>query len=169
MHVRRLLLAVSTAAVLVSGTVAMPALAGTAAPQDMIATPNVGPVGQVVTIHNAANSPCGGQQGDPPAQVDVSVLRPNEDVDELTVLTDDGTGDWSIEYTTTDLVGQYDVEATCVDQDIPSGAVARATDFDYTDTSFEIQAAEPTTTAAPTTTSTAAPAAAVGATAAFTG
>ena len=169
MNARRLLLAVSTAALLVGGTVAVPASAGNIVPRDMIASPNVGPVGQVVTIHNAENSPCGGQQGDGPAQVDISVARPDQVVDEITVLTDEGTGDWAVDYDTTDVLGTYDVEATCVDQNIPKGAVTRATDFDYTDTSFVIQAAVTTTTAAPTTTSTAAPAAAVAATAAFTG
>ncbi len=165
---RRLLLAVSTAVLLAGGSVAVPASAGIQPPHDMIATPNTGPVGQVVTIHNAANSPCGGQQGDAPAQVDISVARPDQVIDEINVLTDDSTGDWSIEYTTTDVVGQYDVEATCVDQNIPAGAITAATDFDYTNTSFEIVAQVPTT-AAPTTSSTAAPAPAVDATAAFTG
>jgi len=171
MNSRRIILGAAAAAFMVTGLVAAPAGAGVTAPADMIATPNTGPVGQNVVISNASNSPCGGQEGDGPAQVDLIIVRPDTTEDNLTVLTDDATGDWSIGYINTDLLGVYTVEGYCGDQPNPS-VHANATDFFYTDATFEITADEPTTTtttAAPTTSSTAAPAAAVAATAAFTG
>jgi hypothetical protein len=164
---RRLLLAVSTAVLLAGGSVALPASAGVQAPRDMIATPNTGPVGTNVVISNAENGPCGGEEGDGPAQVELIIIRPDGTEDDATVLTDDETGNWSVGYINTDLVGVYTVEGDCSDQDVPEVRV-NATGFSYTDATFTITADEPTsTTAAPTT--TAAPAPAVAATAAFTG
>lgn len=167
MHARRLLLAASTAVLLLGGlSVATPAGAGVQAPHDMIASPNTGPVGTHVSISNAENSPCGGQLGDGPAQVDVLVTQPDGNDSNASVDVDEA-GNWVIVYLDTTQVGTYTAVADCLD--VPSGAVPRATDFAYTPVTFVITAAEPTTTAAPTTTSTAPAAAAVDATAAFTG
>jgi len=167
MHARRLTLAVSAAVFLVAGiSVAVPADAGVQAPHDMVASPNTGPVGTHVTISNAKNSPCGGQDGDGPAQVDVLVTQPNGD-DANASVAPDLDGNWELVYFDTAQVGTYTAVADCIDA--PTDLVTRATDFGYTPVTFVITADEPTTTAAPTTTSTAAPAAAVAATAAFTG
>ena len=170
MSPRRILLGAAAAAFLVTALSASPAGAGNIIPRDMIASPNTGPVGTHVAISNAANSPCGGQEGDGPAEVLITVTKPDSTTAE-TSATPAESGDWSLVYFDTDQVGTYGVEATCAEQD--SIKSTNATNFDYTDTSFVITAAEvPTTTpttAAPTTSSTAAPAAAVAATAAFTG
>ncbi|MGZ4717617.1 MAG: hypothetical protein ACXWCB_13090, partial [Acidimicrobiales bacterium] len=120
------------------GTLATPALAGNVAPEDMIASPNTGPVGQVVNIHNALNSPCGGQEGDGPAQVELIIIRPDTTEDDVTVLTDDATGNWSADYVNTDLVGTYTVEADCSDQQQVPDVRVNATGFAYTDATFQI-------------------------------
>ena len=168
MNPRRIVLG-AAAAFLLIGIAAAPVGAGVAAPRDLIASPNTGPVGTHVTISNAANSPCGGQEGDGPASVDVLVTKP--DGTDANVSIDVGeSGDWELVYFATDQVGTYLVDGQCIDES-DGDQVANATGFDYTETSFEITAAEvsTTTTAEPTTSSTAAPAAAVAATAAFTG
>lgn len=152
---------------LTGGIVAVPASAGVQAPHDMIATPNTGPVGTNVVISNAENSPCGGQEGDVPAEVALIIIRPDDTEVDLTVPTDDATGNWSVGYTNTDLVGTYTVEGDCLDQQQVPNVRVNATGFAYTDLTFEITAQVPTTTATPTT--TAPPAPAVAATAAFTG
>jgi hypothetical protein len=165
MNARRLLLAVSVAVALLGGiSIATPAGAGIAVPHDLIASPNTGPVGTHITISNAENSPCGGQKGDGPAQADVLITQPDGN-DELASATADENGNWSLVYLNTTQVGTYLVDAECIDVPSPISG----TDFDYTEATFVITAADPTTTAAPTTTSTAAAAAAVDATAAFTG
>jgi len=168
MTARRLLLAVSTVALLAGGAAAVPASAGVAVPNDMIVTPNTGPVGTTVVISNAENAPCGGQKGDGPAVVQLDVVRPDSQDVEITIPTDE-SGNWSIGYLNTDIAGVYTVEGFCADDTQPSGAHTNATDFTYTNATFVITAAAPTTTVAPTTTSTAAAPAAVDATAAFTG
>jgi hypothetical protein len=144
--------------------------AGLQTPRDMTATPSTGPIGQVVVIANAANSPCGGQQGDGPAQVSLTVTKPDTQSEVTVVVLADSSGNWSYSYTTTDQLGTYTVEGTCTDvPNVP--AQVSATDFDYTDATFDI-VAPATTTTEPSTTTTVAPAvAAVAAqtTPAFTG
>jgi hypothetical protein len=166
MNPRRAIVGVSAAALLLAGILAGPVDAGVQAPHDMIATPNTGPVGTSVEIYNADNSPCGGQQGDGPAEVSVEIERPDGDV-EGTTATPDEEGDWSVGYIDTDVVGSYVVNASCFD--VESDVTSQATDFLYSPVTFVITGQATTATTAPTTTSTAAPASAVDATAQFTG
>jgi hypothetical protein len=124
----------------------------------MLAAPSSSPVGTTVNISNAANSPCGGAQGDAPAETLLTVTKPDGvTVTDATALSS-SAGDWSYAYTGTDQVGTYQVTGFC--QDVPATLRATATDFTYTDTSFEIVAAVTTvTTATPATTVTTAAAA----------
>jgi hypothetical protein len=166
MNPRRAFVGISAAALLAAGILAGPVGAGVQAPHDMIASPNTGPVGTHITISNAENSPCGAQKGDGPAEVAVTVTKPDED-DSDTFVVPDEAGNWEVVYIDTDQVGTYVVDAYC--GDAPETVSTNATDFTYTQASFVVTAQTPSTTAAPTTTSTAAPASAVDATAAFTG
>src|SRR4051794_24746531 len=110
MNVRRVVLAVSTAVLLVGGIAVGPALAGSVAPHDMIASPNTGPVGTHVTISNAENSPCGAQKGDGPVQVEIAVHKPDGSVIATDVVTEED-GSWSVGFIDTDLIGDYVADA----------------------------------------------------------
>ncbi len=155
MNVRRVT-ALAIAASSVSVFCAAPAFAGAQAPKDMVATPSVGPIGQIIQIKNAANSPCGGQQGDGPAQVDVTVTKPDSTVEPTATAYADQHGDWTLGFIDTDQVGVYQVTAYCGDvPNVPSGmSSAQATDFFYSATSFTIEAQQPTTTTTTSTTTT---------------
>jgi len=158
MKLRRPIVVLGVAAASLLGVCAVPASAGIQFPHDILATPSAGTVGQVVVITNAANSPCGGQQGDGPAQVNLSVTKPDTTtVTDATVLAD-ASGNWTYSYTTTDQVGTYRVAGTCVDVPNLGGAITAATDFQYNPTTFDITApVDSSTTSSSTTTSTPAP------------
>jgi hypothetical protein len=156
MNVRRLSVALGASFVLLVGSASL-AGAGTTPPHDILATPSQGEIGQVVVISNAVNSPCGGGVQDGPAEVLLSVDKPDLSTVLETTVPADASGNWSYSYTTTDQIGTYRVKAFC--QDVPNAVVTSATDFSYTETTFVIAAAvTTTTTAAPVTTTTAAPA-----------
>jgi len=155
MDVRRLLVASGAAFALLVGF-AGSASAGKVQPHDMLATPSAGTVGQHVTITNAANSKCGGSQGDGPAEVSLSIIKPDTHTETDVIVEATAAGNWSYLYTPTDQVGTYTVEGTCTD--VPGqGAETSATDFDYTDATFDIAAAVVTTTTSTSTTSTTQP------------
>ena len=170
MNGRRLTVALSATIALLVGSAGL-AGAGVQIPRDMLATPATGPIGTVVVIHNAANSPCGGQQGDGAADMFLAIIKPDDTELDVSDLAVDENGDWTYSYTQTDQVGTYTVEGTCNGQSIPQQT--SAVNFDYTDATFDITAAvTTTTTAAPTTTTTtptAPPAVAATSTPAFTG
>ena len=137
MNGRRLTVVLGAAFALLLGSAGL-AGAGIQVPHDMLATPSTGPVGQVVVITNAANSPCGGQQGDGPADMFLAIIKPDDSELDVTSLPVDENGNWTYSYTQTDQVGTYTVEGTCNGQSIPqqTGAV----NFDYTDATFDITA-----------------------------
>ncbi len=155
MTVRRFT-AVAIAASSVGIFCASPAFAGLQAPKDMVATPSVGPIGQHILISNGGSSPCGGQEGDGPTPVDVTITKPDSTVLPPATAFPDQDGDWTIGFLDTNLAGVYQVTAFCADVVTPPEGLssALATDFSYTPTSFTIQAAQVTTTTTSTSTTT---------------
>ncbi len=171
MNLRRPLAALGAASLLLVG-LSGAAGAGLVTPHDMLATPSEGPVGQHVVITNATNSPCGGQPNDLPGEVALTIIKPDNSTELDVIVQADDSGHWTYTYNATDQVGTYTVEGTCTGvQNAPQQT--SATDFDYTDATFDIvAAATTTTTAAPATTTTVAtapPAVAAVATPALTG
>ncbi|HEX7444305.1 MAG TPA: hypothetical protein VF320_10475, partial [Acidimicrobiales bacterium] len=105
MKLRRSLVGISIASLALVGWCAVPASAGVQSPRDMLAAPSSSPVGTTVNISNAANSPCGGAQGDAPAETLLTVTKPDGvTVTDATALSS-SAGDWSYAYTGTDQVG----------------------------------------------------------------
>ena len=177
----------AAAAAILFGLTSMPASAGVR-PATLVVAPEVTDQGGTVVISNSddAASTClpvpvpasasgPAANGDP--QIALEIIDPNTDLFVGVRVTPDVDGNWSYETDTLEILGQYEVHATCQIEGAVSSTATPAAfpTFDYANGSFEVIAqttttvAPTSTTAAPTTTSTTAAVAAVAATPKYTG